>query len=475
VKERLGTTVGERFRLISLIGEGGMGTVYLAEDVAAGGQAAVKFLRDNLVSKEEFVARFRQEARSASRFRHESAVRVLATGEDKASVPWIAMEHCGGKSLKEVLQEEAPLSVGRACTIAMQVLNALSEAHNSGIIHRDLKPGNIKVEKRETGELAKILDFGVAKFVGSAEDEEMSGAVKTKTGVVFGTPKYMSPEQILGESVDSRSDIYSLGAIVYEMLTGTPPFVSEDILGFVTRHMKESVEPLSERAPEVEIPPDLERIVMETLEKNRVARPARAAALAKDFEPYAKAGSAVGRRRRQVRGLGFLAGGVAGALLSALLTPALASSSVATALGLGIGSTVAFLVFPRCGEASFWIRTLVVAGALAVAEAVGILAAGGPFPVGMAMGAAALFVYVLFAAGWGGGSRIAGAIMGGLLAPIAALPFLPIPAGEVYVRLWSVEGADLASLGPAVALLIIGIAFAAGALVAPEALKRTSV
>jgi hypothetical protein len=471
--ERLGTQIGARFRLLSVLGEGGMGTVYLADDIAGGGKAAVKFLRPHLVTNEEFVARFRQESRSASRFRHESAVRVLATGDDNSGVPWIAMEYCGGSTLKEIVAAEAPLEISRACKLAEQILRALTEAHASGIIHRDLKPGNVKVERSEEGELAKILDFGVAKFVGSEDEEEMSGAVKTKTGVVFGTPKYMSPEQILGEPVDSRSDIYSVGAMLYEMLTGTPPFQSDDVIGFVTKHMKEAVEPMAERAPEVAIPAELETITRGMLEKNRVARPARAAEVAESLEPFVKAGAAFGRRILRLRTLGFLAGGIVGGALTALVAPRIAAPGASAAFGLGVGSAVSFLLFPRAGEISFWIRTLIVAATLAATGGLMYLVTGGPGMLVLALGAASMLVFVLFSAGWGNGSRIVGAAMGGLLGPILSVPFLPFPSGDGYVRLWNVPEMDLSTLGPAAAICLIGIAFAGGALVAPDSVRRT--
>ncbi len=470
---QLGKIVGERFRLTSRIGEGGMGVVYLAEDQAGGGRAAVKFLHRHLLQNADFLARFRQEAKSAGRFRHENAVRILAEGDDEDGVPWIAMEFCPGKSLKAVLREEGPLSVSRSCRIAEQILRALAAAHERGIIHRDLKPENVKVESGEDGDTIKVLDFGVAKFVGTDAGDEMTGAVKTKTGVVFGTPKYMSPEQILGEPVDARSDIYSVGAILYEMLTGTPPFASNDIMGFVTKHVKEPVERPSVRAPDRNIPEALERIVMETLEKNRVARPARAAEVADSLRPFTKvSGKAAERRGRPAlawRHLVLAAGGGLGAAASFLLVPEHAVAGAAPAAGLGVGAALAFLRFPSVGEAAFWLRLLVVAVFVGGAAAAGWAVTGDhPFlAAGLALGA--LFVFVLHSMGWGRRSRLGAFLLGGIVAPLLAIPLLPLPGGNEYRAIWEIENPGLEDAGPALALLALALLFALASLAAPRA------
>ena len=467
---RIGIVVGERFELTSKVGEGGMGVVYLAEDRAANAQAAVKFLHSQFMVKEEFVQRFRQEGKSASRFRHPNAVQVLDGGEDDEGIPWLAMEYCGGKSLKRLLRDDAPLPVKRACLLGKQILEAVGEAHKNGIIHRDLKPENIKVEAMPNGrDRVKVLDFGVAKFVGVDDEDEMTGAVKTKTGVVFGTPKYMAPEQILGEPVDGRSDIYSIGAILYEMLTGGPPFPSDDIMGFVTKHLKEPVEPLSQRAPNLKFPAGLEELVLQMLAKDRSERPARAGDVAKSLEQFANpdADAASTQIAAGPRGFAFLVGGILGAAVAFALAP----TAAGVAIGLGAGATAACFLFPRIGELAFVLRALSVSAALAIGVSVSTFAFGSPGYLVAALGMAALFIYVLFSAGWGRRDRAQAFLLGGVLAPILTIPLLPFPAvsesGTRFFRVWSLTSPDLASLGPALALLAIALLFSAMAFVAP--------
>jgi serine/threonine-protein kinase len=474
--ERIGKLIGDRFRLTSRIGQGGMGVVYLAADGQTSGKAAVKFLHQHLVERSDFAARFRQEARSASRFTHEYAVKILADGEDEDGVPWLAMEYCPGLSLKQILRQETQLSVPRACRIAEQILEALAEAHKNGIVHRDLKPENIKVERGEGAkETTKILDFGVAKFVGTDEVDEMTGAVKTKTGVVFGTPKYMSPEQILGEKVDGRADIYSAGAILYEMLAGSPPFPSDDIMGFVTKHLKEAVEPPSVRAPDRTIPEEVEEIILEMLAKDREARPARAAEVAERLEPFTEEAAmpeeeveAPARGRRLL----FLAGGVAGGAAAGLVV----SGHFVTALLLGIlmgaGATAAVFVAPRVGEVAFLLRTLVVTAAMGLMALAGWLVGGDPFPVVLSMALAMVLVWVCFSAGWGRRNRPMAVLLGGVVAPLLAIVLFPYLEGTEYRRLWDLDAVDMVTVGPAVAVAVVAVLFSLTAFVAPLPLVR---
>jgi len=471
---RIGTVVGERFEIRSKVGEGGMGVVYLAEDRTANAQAAIKFLHTQLMANEDFVQRFRQEGKSASRFRHPHAVQVLDGGEDDEGIPWLAMEYCGGQSLKRILKDQAPLPSIRACRIGKQIVEAVGEAHKNGIIHRDLKPENIKVEAGAEGqERVKVLDFGVAKFVGTEDEDEMTGAVKTKTGVVFGTPKYMAPEQILGEPVDGRTDLYAIGAILYEMLTGGPPFPSDDIMGFVTKHLKEPAEPLRERAPDLAIPKGLEDLVLGLLAKDRSERPARAADVARALEEFTDlAADAEEGPAARPRGAVFLAGGFLGAVASIALGPA----GIGLAVALGIGATVAYFLFPRIGEKAFYLRALVVAGVLAIGGAISTFAFGTPGYVATGLGMGTLFVYVLFSAGWGRRDRAQAFLLGGVLAPILAIPLLPFPVvsetGASFHRVWALTSLDLTSLGPALALLAIALLFSATAFVAPLPAER---
>ncbi|MHC4821826.1 MAG: serine/threonine-protein kinase, partial [Planctomycetota bacterium] len=218
----LGKTIAGRFEVENVLGEGGMGKVYGAKDLETGGMAALKVVVGQLTGNEEYVKRLQQEARTAGRLRHEAAVRIVAFGETESGAPYLAMEYCLGVTLKDMLAKEGHLPIARACNIASQMIDAVGSAHKQGIIHRDLKPEHIKIAPDAMrGEAVKVLDFGVAKFIGGEDAPEMENAVKTKTGIILGTPKYMAPEQIRGEQVDGRADLYSCGAILYELLSGT--------------------------------------------------------------------------------------------------------------------------------------------------------------------------------------------------------------------------------------------------------------
>jgi serine/threonine-protein kinase len=270
----IGRVLAGRFEIASVLGEGGMGKVYSARDQETDQLAAVKVVSVKLSDNEEYVQRLKQEARTAGRLRHENAVRILAHGETDTGEAYLAMEYCPGRSLKEMIAKEKHLGVARSSNIIAQVLGAVGAAHKQGIIHRDLKPENIKIAPDALrGEGVKVLDFGVAKFIGGDGAPEMENAVKTKTGIILGTPKYMAPEQIRGEQTDGRADIYSCGAILYEMLSGAPPFQSEDVFGYVSKHLKEPVIPLAERCPEYAIPKELDDLVLWMLEKNPLQRP----------------------------------------------------------------------------------------------------------------------------------------------------------------------------------------------------------
>ncbi|MHC4923426.1 MAG: serine/threonine protein kinase, partial [Planctomycetota bacterium] len=261
----LGKTIAGRFEVENVLGEGGMGKVYGAKD---------------------------QEARTAGRLRHEAAVRIVAFGETESGAPYLAMEYCLGVTLKDMLAKEGHLPIARACNIASQMIDAVGSAHKQGIIHRDLKPENIKIAPDAMrGEAVKVLDFGVAKFIGGEDAPEMENAVKTKTGIILGTPKYMAPEQIRGEQVDGRADLYSCGAILYELLSGTPPFTADDVFGYVSKHLKEPPMKLADRVPEYAIPQELDDLVMWMLEKNPVQRPKDAASINAILDKFAKGSS----------------------------------------------------------------------------------------------------------------------------------------------------------------------------------------
>jgi eukaryotic-like serine/threonine-protein kinase len=257
-------TLAGRYRLDEVIGRGGMSTVYRGTDTSLDRVVAVKVALDPLVEESPiYLARFTQEAKSAASIGHPGVVTVYDAGAD-GPTRFIVMEFVPGKSLADILKEERPLEPARAADIAAQVADALAAAHAAGIIHRDIKPGNIMVEPNGS---VKVLDFGIARAV--------DGGSLTQTATVLGTSAYMSPEQALGQPVDARSDIYSLGCVLYEMLTGEPPFIADVAAAVMHQHVRVAPKPAIERNPA--IPPDLNALVMQMLAKQPQDRPQTAA------------------------------------------------------------------------------------------------------------------------------------------------------------------------------------------------------
>ena len=222
--------VGGRYRLGALIGQGGMGAVYEAEHVESGRPLAVKMRLPELPNVEEVAARFRREAQAATLLAHPNIVEVIDLVSEHGTL-YLVMELVRGRSLGQLL-ETGPLGPRRSLVIARQVLEALAHAHAQGIIHRDLKPDNLMIvrvgQPPHERELVKLLDFGILKLVGDAAARVGGGDKLTRTGVVFGTPAYLSPEQALGRVIDARADLYALGTVLFEMVSGRPPFRSPD-------------------------------------------------------------------------------------------------------------------------------------------------------------------------------------------------------------------------------------------------------
>ena len=268
----IGRTIAGKFRIESLLGEGGMGMVYKATQVNLGKTIVLKVLRPSLVSDERTVQRFQREARAASRLNHANSIGIIDFGQspDDGSM-YIAMEYCNGHDLHHILSREWPLEEGRIIRIMAQVLSALAEAHAHGVIHRDLKPENIMVEKRrDEPDFVKVLDFGIAKITDTTGEE---GQALTRAGFVCGTPEYMSPEQARGAQIDHRSDLYAVGVIIYQLVTGLLPFDSESAVGFATAHLTQEVPPIRKRRPEARCSQPLERLVMRALSKDPAQRP----------------------------------------------------------------------------------------------------------------------------------------------------------------------------------------------------------
>jgi serine/threonine-protein kinase len=262
----LGTTIGN-YRVTAQLGEGGMGIVYLAEHPALGRKAAIKVLHQRLAADPQVVSRFFQEARASNAIRHPNIVEAYDYGTLPDGASYIIMEYLDGESLAARLRRRGRLPLRTALELAHQTAGALSAAHAQSIVHRDLKPDNLYLTRdpRSPGvEVIKVLDFGIAKLAASV-DSQISH--KTRTGTLMGTPLYMSPEQCLGvKEVDHRSDIYSLGCILFEMLCGEPPFVSEGFGALVNMHINQAPEKPSRRNPDV--PSAVDRIILKLLAKS---------------------------------------------------------------------------------------------------------------------------------------------------------------------------------------------------------------
>ncbi|MGH9845884.1 MAG: serine/threonine-protein kinase [Blastocatellia bacterium] len=215
----IGTILDGRYRLESLIGEGGMGDVYRATHVHLDTEFAVKLLKPEFVANQTAIKRFRLEAKAAGRIHHPNAVRVTDFGVTPERIVFLVMELVQGESLRGIMRNEGQIDYLRTINIVRQVCGAVDAAHRAGIIHRDLKPDNILIEAVNNIERVKVLDFGIAKL-----REAKTDSFLTQAGTIIGTPQYMSPEQCQGKSLDPRSDIYSIGILLYEMLSGEVPF-----------------------------------------------------------------------------------------------------------------------------------------------------------------------------------------------------------------------------------------------------------
>jgi serine/threonine-protein kinase len=262
----IGKEIAGQFRIIQRIGSGGMGAVYKAEQPEMNRYVAIKVLHPKYVSRPDLVARFRREARAMSHLSHPNTARVYLYGQLEDGACYIAMEYLEGKNLAQITRAEGHIKPARAVNIMVQVCGALEEAHRQGIVHRDLKPENIFLTTQ--GGLAnfpKVLDFGLAKV--TQREMRPGSLILTQEGMVFGTPEFMSPEQARGQPLDARSDIYSLGCILYEMLTGKLPFDASQPMDYLAMQIRGTPIPLSKRSEAV-FPPGLEAVVMKTLEKD---------------------------------------------------------------------------------------------------------------------------------------------------------------------------------------------------------------
>ncbi|TIC82776.1 Stk1 family PASTA domain-containing Ser/Thr kinase [Nocardioides sp. GY 10127] len=273
--------VGGRYELAEFLGRGGMAEVRKGTDTRLGRVVAVKRLRTDLASDATFQARFRREAQSAASLNHPMIVAVYDTGEEPAadgsgvSQPYIVMEYVAGRTLRDALREGRKILPERALEITRDVLSALDYSHRAGIIHRDIKPGNVMLTP--AGDV-KVMDFGIARAISDAS------STMTQTAAVVGTAQYLSPEQARGENVDSRSDVYSAGCLLYELLTGRPPFVGDSPVAVAYQHVREQAQPPSDH--DTDLTPEIDAIVMRALAKRVEDRYQSAAAMRSDIERY---------------------------------------------------------------------------------------------------------------------------------------------------------------------------------------------
>src|SRR5687768_252764 len=266
--------LGGRYELGQVLGRGGMAEVYLAMDTRLGRTVAVKTLRADLARDPTFQARFRREAQSAASLNHPAIVAVYDTGEDyidNVSIPYIVMEYVDGSTLRELLHSGRKLLPERTLEMTIGILQALEYSHRAGIVHRDIKPANVMLTRN--GQV-KVMDFGIARAMGD------SGMTMTQTSAVIGTAQYLSPEQARGEQVDARSDLYSTGCLLFELLTGRAPFVGDSPVAVAYQHVRE--EPPAPSSLDPDIPPAADAITLKALAKDRAQRYQTAAEMRAD-------------------------------------------------------------------------------------------------------------------------------------------------------------------------------------------------
>jgi serine/threonine-protein kinase len=263
----VGSVIAERYHVLRKLGEGGMGQVYLAEHVKMGRHSAVKVMHPAMVHDADALGRFNREAANASRIDHPNVAAIYDFGETPEGLVYLAMQYVEGETLTEIVREHGALPPHRAAEIARQAAEGLHAAHAMGIVHRDLKPDNIMVTKDQDGlDCVKVVDFGIAKAAGVKSQKV------TRTGTVIGTPEYMSPEQLAGEEVDGRSDLYSLALVTFNMLTGDLPFPAETTQTAMIMRLTEKPRSLGDMKPDVAWPSQVQAVMSKALEREASQR-----------------------------------------------------------------------------------------------------------------------------------------------------------------------------------------------------------
>ena len=271
----VGTVLADRYRLIKLIGEGGMGSVYQAEHITIGRKLAIKVLAPEYCDSPDVVARFLQEARTASMLHHEHIVDITDFGYTKQGLAFLTMEYLEGEDLATLLAREGRQPWTRVRRMMLQICRALDAAHEKGIVHRDMKPDNcFRIKRGGNHDFIKILDFGIAKVIVDGQNPTRADKPKmaTEAGTLLGTPEYMAPEIARDQKADARVDVYSLGVVMYELLTGSVPFKGQTFMATVAMQMVDEPQPPRKRAPEADIPEAIEQVVLRALKKDPADR-----------------------------------------------------------------------------------------------------------------------------------------------------------------------------------------------------------
>lgn len=269
-----GALIAERYRLEKCLGEGGMGIVYRAQHLLMKKTVAIKVLHPEMTSNAEVVARFKREAQAAAHIEHPNVCQATDFGQTDAGAFFLVMEYLEGDTLESMIETFGRLTPMRVALIGQQLCAALTQAHEGGVVHRDLKPENIMLIEREGNpDFVKIMDFGIARMTIDDPENNQTPARLTKAGMVYGTPHYMSPEQVVGGEIDFRADLYSLGVVLFEMVTGRLPFESKSLAAIMGMHVTQRPPRASEVAPDADIPRALDDLIASMMEKSPEKRP----------------------------------------------------------------------------------------------------------------------------------------------------------------------------------------------------------